>query len=105
MRSLPEGQVMTTARLFPPVGVANGPATPSRRSDRHCKQPCGSLSLRPRSAATLRTAQRMLEGQARYLEDLSLKEEQADQAVDQGHHQQQAQMPAFRDVQCRITGR
>ena len=31
----------------------------------------------------LRTAQRMLEGQARYLEDLSLKEEQAEQAVDQ----------------------
>ena len=31
----------------------------------------------------LRTAQRMLDGQARYLEDLSLKEEQAERAVDQ----------------------
>ncbi len=31
----------------------------------------------------LKTAQRMLDGQARYLEDLSLKEEQAEQAVDE----------------------
>ena len=31
----------------------------------------------------MKTAQRMLEGQARYLEDLSRKEEQADQAIDE----------------------
>ena len=31
----------------------------------------------------LKTAQRMLDGQARYLEDLSLKEEQAEQAMDE----------------------
>ena len=31
----------------------------------------------------VKTAQRMLEGQARYLEDLSRKEEQADQAIDE----------------------
>lgn len=35
------------------------------------------------NASLLQTAQRMLDGQARYLEDLSLKEERADQAVDE----------------------
>ena len=35
------------------------------------------------NASLLQTAQRMLDGQARYLEDLSLKEERADQAVNE----------------------
>jgi chromosome segregation ATPase len=35
------------------------------------------------NASLLQTAQRMLDGQARYLEDLSLKEERAEQAVEE----------------------
>ena len=35
------------------------------------------------NADLLQTAQRMLDGQARYLEDLSLKEEAAEQAMDE----------------------
>ena len=43
------------------------------------------LAKTDQSGDLLKTAQRMLDGQARYLEDLSLKEEQAEQAVDELH--------------------
>ena len=41
------------------------------------------LTQAQQNSDLLKTAQRMLDGQARYLEDLSLKEEQAERAIDE----------------------